>query len=92
MSRFSCEQKTPAKQQLVRDNQSNVDSLQQNGLLHQASASGSWRLGQSPRLASVPRRPCERCSPGLGNHAFASRRFYTVRRKSIDMFFTRSST
>jgi hypothetical protein len=41
MSRFSCEQKTRAKQQSVHGNQSNVDGLRQHGLIHQTPAAAT---------------------------------------------------
>jgi len=41
MSRFSCEQKTRAKQQSVYGNQSNVDGLRQHGLIHQTPAAAT---------------------------------------------------
>jgi hypothetical protein len=53
MSQLSCEQKTCAKQQSVRGNQSNFGALRRNRLIHQTPVWGTGRLGHVTALRGV---------------------------------------
>jgi hypothetical protein len=72
MSLFSYEQKTRAKQQSVRGNQSNVDGLRQHGLIHQTPASGNRRLGRVNAREGAE-ETLRTMLAGLGDHIDAKR-------------------